>query len=137
MRNGYHLESLRSYRIWQAMRQRCQNPNNKAYQHYGGRGITVCSAWQSFVNFYADMGECPLGMEIDRINRDGNYTLDNCRWVTHKENVRNSGKSKLTQEAANEIRELMKQGIRKGIIAKKFNVSAQTIDDIYYNKTWT
>lgn len=80
----------RTYRIWAGMKSRCTNPNNHKWADYGGRGIRVCDRWQdSFENFLADMGECPDGKCIDRLNNDGNYELGNCAWNTQKEQQRN------------------------------------------------
>jgi hypothetical protein len=67
------------------MLDRCKNPNAPKFHHYGGRGITVCDRWLTFENFYADMGERPTDLTLDRINVDGNYEPANCRWATHKE----------------------------------------------------
>ena len=68
------------------MRQRCTNPNGDKWKWYGGRGIEVYEAWmESFENFLSDMGERPVGRTLDRINSDGNYCKENCRWATPKE----------------------------------------------------
>jgi hypothetical protein len=85
-----------TYRSWAAMRQRCLNPNVKAFKNYGGRGITICERWQIFENFLADMGERPAGdYSIERINNDGNYEPSNCHWAERAEqsaNQRRRGK---------------------------------------------
>lgn len=73
------------------MRYRCENPKNTAFPHYGGRGITVCERWQRFENFLADMGPAPSrDHSIDRINVNGGYHPENCRWATQAEQKRNT-----------------------------------------------
>lgn len=84
-------DTSRTYNIWLEMRRRCDSPMRENYKWYGGRGITYCDRWKHFENFLSDMGECPEGLEIDRINNAGNYEPGNCRWATHKENCNNRG----------------------------------------------
>jgi hypothetical protein len=81
-RRGNHT---RAYDCWVGMLQRCFNPNNKFYPNYGGRGIRVCDDWLSFENFFADMGEPPASMTLDRCDVNGNYESTNCRWATRAE----------------------------------------------------
>lgn len=79
------------YRIWAAMLQRCGNPNSPRYEDYGGRGITVCSRWNSFSSFYADMGPRPSKhLSLDRIKNHLGYYPGNCRWATRSQQHRNS-----------------------------------------------
>lgn len=84
------------YRTWSSMRQRCFNKNNDRYNQYGGRGITVCKDWEVFDVFLADMGQRPEGTSIDRIDVDGDYNKENCRWATPKEQMRNRSIHKLS-----------------------------------------
>lgn len=78
------------YAVYKQMLQRCENPNSQAYENYGGRGIKVCDEWHTFEKFFADMGDRPKGFSIDRIDVNGNYCKENCRWVVSK--VQNNNK---------------------------------------------
>lgn len=81
----------RAYNQWNSMMQRCTNPNVDNYHNYGGRGIRVCNRWMTFSNFLADMGECPPGLTIERINnKTGNYEKSNCKWDTRRNQSRNT-----------------------------------------------
>ncbi len=81
---------------WRGMTQRCVDIGHKQYKDYGGRGITVCRRWRNFVNFLKDMGEHPgKEYQIDRVDNDGNYCRENCRWATKKEQMRNTRQNRL------------------------------------------
>jgi hypothetical protein len=77
---------------WISMKQRCDNPNNPKYKHYGGRGIKYCESWKKFENFYNEMGSRLLNTTLDRIDVNGNYTKDNCKWSTFIEQNNNKRK---------------------------------------------
>ncbi len=78
------------YKTWQSMHQRCINPKAMGYKYWGGRGIIVCDEWRYYSNFIRDMGLRPTNKHtLDRIDNDGNYEPNNCRWVTKKQQANN------------------------------------------------
>jgi hypothetical protein len=81
-----------TYKTWHTMKIRCSNPKSNRWKYYGGKGVKVCERWNDFKNFLADMGERPVGMTLDRINTNGDYTPDNCKWSTYKEQNNNRRK---------------------------------------------
>ena len=86
----------RAYQAWSGMRTRCYNGNAKSYPYYGGRGIKVCQRWlESFEGFYADMGEADVGMSLERIDVNGDYSPENCKWIPLAEQARNKRNVKL------------------------------------------
>lgn len=109
------LSDTQIYQVWLAMKNRCYNEKVEGYDRYGGRGIKVCGRWlggSGFQNFMSDMGERPDGMTIERIDNDKDYSPDNCRWATMKEQCRNkrsnrwlehNGEKRLISEWASHI----------------------------------
>lgn len=90
------MYQTRLYHIWEGMKARCDRPSCNGYEYYGAKGISYCSRWGSFENFYEDMGPSYRdGLSLERVNILGNYTPDNCEWVSKKEQSYNKSSSVL------------------------------------------
>ena len=123
------------FAVWNAMKQRCYNPNNRSYKNYGGRGITVCQEWkEDFQTFYdwAIANGYKKGLEIDRIDVNGNYEPDNCRWTNSKKNNnnrRNNVKIKIGREEHTVAEWSEITGIPRSTILERFR-SGKPLEEI-------
>ena len=140
-RNKTHAESkTKLYQIWVSMRKRCVNKNDKAYQNYGARGIRVCDEWKnSFENFrnWCLENGYKQGLSIDRIDNNGNYCPENCRWTTRYYQSRNTrgnhiieynGKQYIMRDLANLL------GIKYSTLAARLLVYGWTVEDAINKK---
>ncbi len=119
------------------MKKRCTDENAKDFPCYGGRGIRVCDRWmESFQNFLADMGDKPVGATLDRINNDGDYSPENCRWASVERQSQNRRSTRLTAEIVNEIRGRFEHGESVASIASRWPVHVETIRLVVNRKTW-
>ena len=110
------------YVVWQGMIQRCTNPASPWFHYYGGRGIRVCDRWRrSFASFLADMGRRPSPMlTLDRIDNNGHYCPENCRWATRTEQMRN-------RTSYNRVLTLNGESLCQEAWAERLGLNAQTI----------
>lgn len=97
LRHG--MAHTRVWQTWKSMKQRCNNPNTVAFHRYGGRGISYCSEWESFEPFlqWATSAGYADNLELDRIDNDGNYTPENCQFISHRENSQKTGSVRMIQ----------------------------------------
>lgn len=111
------------YKKWEAMKRRCLNKNEKAYKHYGGRGIKVCDKWINFEGFYDDMsGSFKPGLSLERIDNDGDYCKKNCKWITMFDQMGNKRGVKLYSyngESKSLFRWEKELGFKKGTIRNR------------------
>ncbi|KKN11690.1 hypothetical protein LCGC14_1023970 [marine sediment metagenome] len=125
------------YKTWVNMKTRCYNANSPDYKRYGGRGIEVCVRWKdSFVNFYLDMySTYKKKLTLDRIDNNKNYSPDNCRWATRKEQARNTRNidraKKITfRGEAKTIREWAEKfGIKRTTLDARINIYGWSIEN--------
>ena len=141
-----------TYKIWEAMKRRCLVKYSTGYKWYGARGIKVCESWMTFNNFFTDMGERPKGLTLSRVDNNGNYCKENCRWATWYEQANNTRKNRFitfhgqTKTMTQWCRELNKS---YGVVSNRINKHGwdpqRAIETptrkgkivIFQGKTWT
>jgi hypothetical protein len=85
--HGKH--KTKEYQCWADMKTRCDNRAHKSYVNYGHRGISYCESWKLFSNFYKDMGDRPMGLTLERLDNDSDYSPENCVWADRSQQNRN------------------------------------------------
>lgn len=138
-KTGYAVKGKRPsfYNTWQNMKARCNRPKHPKYNRYGGRGIKICKEWESIEAFakWALKNGWEEGLSIDRIDNDGDYTPQNCRWVSISKNSRKKSTTKITFEQAKHIRKRAQKGECGYELAKEYNVTHGTVWFIVNNFT--
>ena len=132
-------ESGGLFSVWASMKQRCLDQSHHSYNRYGGRGISVCSEWITSLNAFttwANANGFKLGLQLDRIDNDGDYSPSNCQWLTPKENSRKSTATKLNADSVKQIRDLRENGMRQQELALMFGVTQSSISNICRGKSW-
>ena len=128
---SHGMSGTQIYGVWRAMMQRCYDKNSHAFDRYGARGITVCERWKKFENFYADMGEKPTAMSMERIDNNGSYCPENVVWATTKQQANNrrssvilehNGKKQTMQQWCDEL------DLKIGTVWARLNTYGYSVD---------
>lgn len=134
-KTGLTMRKNSLYLSWTNMKQRCLNPNHPKYHRYGGRGIKICDEWLDIVGFseWAKKSGWENGLTIDRIDNNGDYCPENCRWISRTENSRKKATTKIDLTTAQEIRSRYKENWDK--LAKEYGCTYGNIWFIMHNLT--
>ena len=123
------MTRTKEYIAWLNMRNRCYRTNSRDYERYGAKGIIVCDAWRdSFESFFLDMGKCPEGYSLDRVDSSANYESSNCRWASLETQANN--KLRIKTATINGVTKSL------AIWCKQFNLPHRTIRARVYERGW-
>lgn len=138
LQKTHGMSKSRIYRIYRHMINRCGNHGVDSYPLYGGRGIRVCEEWKTFEPFYewAMQHGYADNLSIDRRDNEKGYYPDNCRWSTELEQARNKRNTVASEEIAEKIRSMRRDGVRNRDIAAMYSMSRSNVSDITYGKIW-
>lgn len=128
------------YQVWCGMKQRCSYSKHKSFAHYGGLGIRVCSEWNEDFAIFRDWAELHgycMGLLLDREDNDGDYTPQNCRWVTPPQSMTNTSRSRLTIADAAVIKSLTQMGNPTKLIASLYGVPMAKVSQIKNGHNWS
>jgi hypothetical protein len=129
MEKHHYIKFKNIYGSWSQMKRRCYDPRVADYANYGGRGITYDSRWEDFENFFVDMKDgWRKGLTLDRIDNNGNYNKENCRWATRKTQATNRRSTRL----------FVFHGIAKTLTdwATELNIKRSTLAQRFYVYKW-
>lgn len=125
------------YQSWSRMRERCRNFHHPKFKYYGGRGIKICERWDSYETFLSDMGRRPSPRHtLDRVDNNGEYCPENCRWATSEQQNQNRQLTKLNWGKVSEIRELRSVGLSYRELSDLFDIAASHAWRIANGKQW-
>ena len=123
----------RTFSTWSAMLGRCFVPGALGYEHYSGRGISVCEQWFTFAGFVADMGLRPDGLTLDRIDNDGDYEPGNCRWATKSQQARNTRRNRVVGGVL-QVEAAEQSGVLASTISRRIAAGYSAADALNGNK---
>lgn len=128
------------YRVYRGMQWRCYAPQSEQYRYYGARGIAICDEWlddrTKFFDWALSHGY-EKGLSIERIDNDGPYSPDNCKWATARDQARNRRSGRLNEAAVADIKRLLDDGYSLCSIADHYSLCFQYVDDIKKGRVWS
>lgn len=131
LKTKHNLTDTITYSSWSQMKCRCINKKHDKYKYYGGRGIKICDKWMDFTGFYEDMGDRPDGKTLDRIDVNGDYCKENCKWSTFEEqcnNRRSNVEITYNNKTQNRTQWEKELGMKKGMLYQRITERGWTIE---------